>query len=179
LRYLYRAPIDAAAFPHRYWTGEIMRRIANENWERVVFVGLAQYTHHYERPFAGRVTDYITIDPMPKARTWGARHHIVDDIVNLGTHLPPGSVDALIFVGIYGLYLKTEAQLATAFEAIHLALKPGGLMVFNWNTDIADAPEPTNSASLNRLFRPTDALGMPARKQIEGRPTVFGLYRAV
>ena len=48
------------------------------HFSRILFVGTASYTYHYEKLF--RRGQYTTIDLHPSTAVWGARDHIVGDL---------------------------------------------------------------------------------------------------
>ena len=139
-----------------------MPRIAGENPERVVFVGCAPYAFHYETVFAGKCRDYVTIDPLPGTRVWGAYHHITDYVENIPKHLTAHSVDYLILIGVFGFGPKTDEDLHRLLPSVHRVLKRGGVLVFSWNNDVSD--DPIEHPDFKGLFQHVDVLGMPARK---------------
>src|SRR5512141_1800235 len=49
---------------------------------RLLFVGCASYTRHYEALFER--SEYWTIDPSSRQQRWAARHHIRDRLEHLG-----------------------------------------------------------------------------------------------
>jgi len=163
--------------PHRKWILETMvPTIANARPERIVFVGCAPYTFHYEKVFRRSGTNYITIDPHPSARVWGSDHHIVDVVERLPHYLSPHSVDCLIMIGVFGFGPDTEEDLHQVLEAIHSVLKHDGVLVFSWNNDLS--PDPINHPDFRRLFKHGGVPGMPDRKTFD-TTLVLDFYHAV
>jgi SAM-dependent methyltransferase len=105
----------------------------------ILFVGTASYTWHYETLF--HVDQYTTLDISAGAAVWGARHHIVAPVQELGSHCPPGFFDGVILNGVLGFGIDTEPQMRRTFDELHRALAPGGLLAIGWNTDRHPDPE--------------------------------------
>jgi SAM-dependent methyltransferase len=101
---------------------------------RVLFVGCARYTHHYERLFGGQ--EYWTIDPSRSRARWGARRHIHDGLEHLGRHVPAAYFDAIVCNGVLGWGVDRRDVAEAAFAACHAALRPGGELILGWN-DVA------------------------------------------
>ena len=101
---------------------------------RVLFVGCAAYTQHYGEIFDGR--EYWTIDPVARRRRYGSERHIVDQLQNLGTHVPPGYFDLVVCNGVLGWGLNAPEDANTALAACHTHLRAGGDLLLGWN-DIA------------------------------------------
>jgi SAM-dependent methyltransferase len=105
----------------------------------ILFVGTASYTCHYEALF--RADRYTTLDISAGAAVWGARHHIVAPVQELGRHRPPGFFDGVVLNGVLGFGVDTEQQMRRTFEELHRVLAPGGLLVVGWNTDRHQDPQ--------------------------------------
>lgn len=119
---------------------------------RVLFVGCAWYTRHYEAMFPGRT--YTTIDPDPWKRRFGARRHIVAGLEAIGEHVAPASLDLIVCNGVFGWGLDSRDDCERAFAGCFDALRSGGELVIGWN-DVAEH-RPLDLASLDALrrFRP-------------------------
>lgn len=98
---------------------------------RVLFVGCAPYTRHYEAIFER--AEYWTIDPVPRRRRWGGRRHIVGRLEGLGRHVPAAHFDLIVCNGVLGWGLDRRADAEAAFAACHAALRPGGALIVGWN----------------------------------------------
>jgi SAM-dependent methyltransferase len=98
---------------------------------RVLFVGCASYTRHYETQFAG--AEYWSIDPAPARRRHGARRHITDDLQHLARHVPAGYFDLIVCNGVLGWGLNAPKHADAAFAACHAALREGGHLLLGWN----------------------------------------------
>jgi hypothetical protein len=95
--------------------------------QRVLFVGCAWYTRRYVPAFAGR--ELWTLDVDPEQARYGAPRHVVDSLANLGTHVAPGRLDAIVCNGVIGYGLDDPADIETAVAACFDALRGGGLLV--------------------------------------------------
>lgn len=111
--------------------------------QRILFVGVAWYTLHYPRLFSKR--DFVTLEIDPAEACYGAAEHIIDSCENVQHHFPPGSLDAIVFNGIFGFGLNDKEVANRTLEAFACVLRPSGLFVLGWN----DAPDTTP-------FRPSE-----------------------
>jgi SAM-dependent methyltransferase len=125
--------------PSRRWLQTEIMPWLRERCRSVLFVGTASYTWQYEDLFAAE--SYTTLDIAPAAAVWGAAHHIVAPVQELTRHRPPGSFDGVILNGVLGFGIDTPREMRRAFEELHRALRPGGLLVVGWNTDRHEDPE--------------------------------------
>jgi SAM-dependent methyltransferase len=101
--------------------------------EKVLFVGVKAYNRHLHAAFAGRA--YVTIDPEPAFRRFGAKEHIVGLVEDLGQHFPPGHFDAIVMNGVIGHGLDDPAHVRRAMAACHAGLRPGGDLVLGVNEE--------------------------------------------
>lgn len=101
---------------------------------RVLFVGCARYTQHYESIFAG--TEYWTLDPAPARRSWGAQRHIADVLQRVDRHVPPAHFDLIVCNGVLGWGLDDALDADVAFAACRQVLRVGGGLLLGWN-DVA------------------------------------------
>ena len=120
--------------------------------ERVLFVGCAWYTRHYEKAFADRV--YQTIDPDPWKKRFGARRHVVAGLENLAAHIAPGSLDVIICNGVFGWGLDDRVDCERAFAACFEALRPAGELIIGWNDVLEHRPLELASLQALARFRP-------------------------
>jgi hypothetical protein len=98
---------------------------------RVLFVGCASYTQRYGEIFGGR--EYWTIDPVARRRRYGSERHIVDQLQNLSSHVPPGYFDLVVCNGVLGWGLNAPEDANTALAACHTHLRAGGDLLLGWN----------------------------------------------
>ena len=97
---------------------------------RVLFCGCAPYTSSYGAVFAG--AEYWTVDPHPRHRRFGARHHLVGRLESLQQHNVP-AFDLIICNGVLGWGLSTPPQAEAAFLACYATLTAGGHLLLGWN----------------------------------------------
>ncbi len=124
---------------------------ARRTRQRLLFVGCAAYTQHYEQIFAAH--EYWTIDPVASRRRYGSRHHIIDGLQNLGDHAEAEFFDVIVCNGVLGWGLNLPGQVDAAFTACHRHLRTGGELVLGWN-DVAPRNDVSpNDVSALKLFR--------------------------
>ncbi len=112
-----------------------------ENYSRILFVGTASYTWHYEKLFRQDPDQYTTLDSRPGATVWGAPTHIVARIEDIALHRPKDFFDCIVFNGVFGFGIDTPDDMREAAKAMCDVLRPGGLLVVGWNTDLHVDPE--------------------------------------
>lgn len=171
-------PVRRRSADRHYLEYEVLPALARRaDVRRVLFVGCARYTRHYEALFPG--AEYWTMDPDPRSQRWGARRHIVDRLEGLGRHLPDGYLDLIVCNGVLGWGLDGRDEAEAAFAACNAALRSGGLLIVGWN-DIRprNAVRPDSLESLRRFDRPADGAGRTPQVRI-GVPHrhVFEFYR--
>src|SRR5437867_648248 len=67
----YQAP------PSRLWLEkEILPNLPTFGFTKILFVGTAPYTWHYERIVRRSGGEWVTAEANPSANVWGARRHI-------------------------------------------------------------------------------------------------------
>jgi SAM-dependent methyltransferase len=109
------------------------------HYRHVLFVGTASYTYHYEHLF--RREQYTTLDLQERNAPWGADDHIVGPIEKIDRYRPEGSFDCVILSGVFGFGVDTIEHMRKVVEALSSALRPGGLLVVGWNTNLHEDPE--------------------------------------
>ena len=144
---------------------------------RILFVGCAAYTQRYGELFGDR--EYWTIDPVERRRRYGSRHHIVDQLQNLGRHARPDYFDLIICNGVLGWGLDSPADANTAMAACMTHLRAGGDLILGWN-DIAPRNRvlPDDIPALRGFDRAQLQSARTTRLVIDaGNRHVFDFYR--
>ena len=119
-----RRCLEYRLFPYFY---------ARDEFQNMLFVGVAGCTKHYEDYFAHKRSIYsIDIDPE-KAVSGVAGRHIVDSVENIDKYFKDGSLDAVLMNGVYGWGLDNEEALLRSIEKIKKALRSGGVLLFGWD----------------------------------------------
>jgi SAM-dependent methyltransferase len=108
-------------------------------FSRILFVGTASYTYHYERLF--KPGQYTTIDRQPRVAVWGSRDHILAPVQDINRHRPKGSFDCVVLNGVLGFGIDTVDEMQVVFKELHDALRPGGFLLVGWNVDVLEDPE--------------------------------------
>jgi SAM-dependent methyltransferase len=113
---------------------------AQRDVQRVLFVGVQNYTRHYPALFAGKA--FTTMDPDPTVAAMGADRHVVDGVQSLPQHFPPDSFDAIVMNGVIGWGLDRASDIDTALGACAQALRAGGVLVLGVNEQKAGYLDP-------------------------------------
>ena len=109
------------------------------HFSRILFVGTASYTYHYEKLF--RRGQYTTVDLHPSTAVWGARDHIVAPIQDINRHRPKGFFDCVVLNGVFGFGVDQADDMRVVLKELHDALQPDGFLVVGWNSDMHEDPE--------------------------------------
>lgn len=178
LRRIAGHPVRRASADRQYLEEELLPALARcPDVRRVLFVGCARYTSHYERIFEH--AEYWTIDPVRRRRRWGAGRHIVDRLERVNRHLPAAYFDLIVCNGVLGWGLNRRSDAEAAFAACHAALRPGGELIVGWNdVQPRNAVRPDSLQALRRFERGTLGAGGSPQVRIDGSHRhVFEFYR--
>lgn len=104
--------------------------LARPEYRRILFVGIAYYTKHYERLLPG--VEFWTMDPDRERRPFGAVRHATDILQHLDRYVPAGFFDAIIVNGVIGWGLNEPAEIEKAYAICHQGLRQDGLLVVGW-----------------------------------------------
>lgn len=147
-----------------------------QHYAKVLFVGTAPYTYQFERLFRRSRGQFTTIDPDAGTTVWGARHHIVAPIQEIGRHRPAGSFDCIVFNGVFGFGIDDPEDQRAAVKILYDALAPGGLLLVGWNTNLMSDPE--ERGIFTPYFVPADGLPWPQRTRFALPEThVYDFYK--
>jgi len=160
--------------PHRNFIEHALLPWLHNNHRRILFVGTASYTYHYERLFLADREQYTTIDFNPALKVWGARRHIIAPIQEIGRHRQRGFFDCVVLNGIFGFGVDDVDSMRETIAAIHDILRPSGLLVLGWNSDILRDPA---ASALESLFVPATDLPWAQRVEFQAEHHVFDFYR--
>ena len=134
LRYLLGLPNKLATSDRRILEETIIPFLVSDfRVRKVLFVGCAIYTNHYDKLFGPNV-EYHTIEIDPSQARYGGKFHVVDGFENASEHWEPGSFDAIVCNGVYGWGLNEREPVEKAFAGAFELLRDGGLFVLGWNT---------------------------------------------
>jgi len=104
----------------------------------ILFVGCDADTATYARCFSNK--RFVTIEPNPDNRRFGATEHVVAPLEDLDKHFPAESFDLVLCNGVFGWGLDDFPNCETAFAQAHSALRPRGHLVVGWNDVPRRAP---------------------------------------
>jgi hypothetical protein len=116
----------------------------------VLFVGCDSYTAHYERRYFA-AHDYWTIDPDTTRRRFGAKHHVVARLQELGQYFPTGFFNLIVCNGVFGWGLNSVEDCDAAMSQCHACLTTGGYMLLGWNDVPGRGPAPCEVRSLSQF----------------------------
>lgn len=97
--------------------------------DRILFVGVARYVRHYPKLFP--MQSFTTIDPSRRRARYGAAHHVVDLVQNLGRHFAHGHFDVIIMNGVIGYGINTLSAVEEAVVVCHKHLRLGGHFILS------------------------------------------------
>jgi len=147
---------------------------------RVLFVGCAIYTNHYDKLFVPNI-EYHTIEIDPSQACYGGKFHVVDGFENATEHWEPSSFDAIVCNGVYGWGLNEREPVEKAFRGAFVLLREGGLFVLGWNTPRSSSSGPVpleEIQALESFEKYTSGPLGPWRYYCEGPERhVFDFYR--
>jgi len=133
---LRRRYVHLRAHPSRlFLEREVLPWLA-EHYDRVLFVGTAPYTCHFEKLFRRTREQYTTIDSNAGTAVWGARQHIVAPLQEVCHHRPKAYFDCIVLNGIFGFGIDELSDQRETIRILHDALAPGGLLLVGWNTNL-------------------------------------------
>lgn len=118
----------------------------------VLFVGCHPDTAHYETDYFSNVR-FVTLEPNPAHRKFGAIHHVEAPLEDLAKHFPPEAFDLIICNGVFGWGLDSFDDCEAAFDNCHTCLRPGGHLLLGWNDVPRRKPFPLEQIPSLSLFR--------------------------
>lgn len=143
-----RVVLEQCIFPH-------YRR--RDDVKQMLFVGTRWYTRHYPALLGGK--RFITIDVDRRAARHGSpQGHITASAAEVRQHFGAGSLDLVMFNGVFGWGLDRLDEMEQSIAGFHEVLRPGGELVVGWN----DVPR----------RRPFDWHALPALQRFS--PLPFG-----
>jgi SAM-dependent methyltransferase len=98
----------------------------------VLFVGCDADTAHYETTYFDHAR-FVTLEPDPANRKFGAAHHVEAPLESLVRHFPPESFDLIICNGVFGWGLNELQACEAAFGQCHTCLRRKGQLLVGWN----------------------------------------------
>jgi len=125
---------------------------ADDTLSNVLFVGVDWYTQRYRDLF--RSKNWTTIDVDSHKVAFGATEHIVDSLVNLGSHVVDGTFDVIVCNGVMGFGLNDSSSIERAIDSCWHALRSGGRLVLGWNNVARYRPiRPEDIEALQRFAK--------------------------
>jgi hypothetical protein len=143
-----------------------------KHYRKLLFVGTASYTFHYEGQF--RRDQYTTIDWHPRNVVWGARDHIIARIEDIARVRPKGSFDCIILNGVFGFGVDDVEHMRVVIKALHEAIWSGGLLIVGWNTDMHADPDALGL--FEQYFAPNTHEPWKERRHFPAETHVYDFY---
>ncbi len=162
------------AYPGRIFMERELLPWLRDNYRRILFVGAAPYTFHYEKLFRQDRAQYTTLDNHPSTAVWGAPTHIAAPIQDIALHRPKDFFDCIVFNGVFGFGVDRADDMRAAAKAMSEVLRPGGLLVVGWNTDLHADPE--ELGVLSPFFVRTDQTPWGRTRPYPGELHVYDFY---
>lgn len=144
----------------------------------ILWIGTRPYTAMtYDTLALGGGTVW-TSDIDPAAARWGCpERHRTGDVCRIDEVFADTAFDTVLYNGVVGFGVDAQADQVRSLEAIARILKPGGLLIFGWNTDrIGD---PLQSGVIGPDYRPQAFANHPSRVTFDGSTHVYDVLRRV
>jgi len=128
-------------------------------YERILFVGCAQYTKSYDKFFVDQ--DYWTLDYNPHRAKYGSKNHIIGNVLNLSSHFKEDYFDVIIFNGIFGWGINNKNDCIKTIKELKLILSKKGVLIVGWNNQkpfnlVSFKPILYNNDFKNYFFKPLE-----------------------
>jgi len=163
---------DLLRRPSRLFLEQEVLPQLSRDYRKVLFVGTASYTYHYEKIF--RPGQYTTIDSNPGTAVWGAAEHIVAPIQEIGSHCPKHAFDCVVINGVFGFGIEDTGSMLATVRALHDVLRPDGFLVVGWNNDRhADL---ATLGVFSPLFAPSDSPPWGRRRTFPPETHVYDFF---
>ena len=126
--------------------------LARKNNQRLLFVGCAPYTKHYNEYFKDH--EYWTIDPDPSQKYFGAKDkHYIIPLEEIDNYFDADFFDLIICNGVFGYGLNQPHQCEKAFNNCFKCLKDNGSLILGWNNVAQYKPLDLDSLDSLRKFK--------------------------
>jgi hypothetical protein len=121
----------------------------------------------------------MTLDIDPARARYGAPGHLVGSVTDLGSHVPAGSLAAIVLSGVIGFGLDEPAAVEAALSACAASLRPGGWLVVGWNDtdDLRVVPLEASEALASLEHRPLPPFGAATHPTFSPARHTFDFYR--
>lgn len=119
----------------------------------VVFTGAQWYTRGYRHLFKGK--SWRVIEVIPQAARWyGGPGAITGSVADIASWYEPGSLDLILFTGVFGYGLNSRDDLDRTLAGMHRCLRSGGELLFSWDDRPETCPfDPRESPELQNFER--------------------------
>lgn len=161
----------------RYLEDEILPCLSLGTYKKILFVGCEPYTRRYGEHFANSAAEYWTTDIQPDHAAWGEpRRHVVCDVREIDCGFPGRAFDVVLLNGVFGFGVNDAWGMDQTLERLHRILKPNGILLIGWNTDLVT--DPRQLPACRRLFTPGADLPLPESKTFQNSTHRFQFLTA-
>jgi SAM-dependent methyltransferase len=141
----------------------------------VLLVGCRRYTAHDPIYLERRGVVCWTLDIDPAVARWGApRHHLIAPIEDAASHFAPATFDTVVLNGVLGYGVDDADAQEAAVLACAAVLKPGGLLVLGWNSDLV--ADPSRLTGITRNFDTSSDAELRGRVTFRRSTHVFDFH---
>jgi len=128
--------------------------------KKVLLVGCAHYTKDYPKKLA--YNDLWTIDIDPKMAEFGAKRHIIGNVVEINKYFSKNFFDVIFLTGVLGYGLNEVKDAEESMKNLYMVLKAKGRLVIQWS-DIPGKNQINPQKLKNfKLFYQKEMFGYPS-----------------
>lgn len=97
--------------------------------KKVLLVGCAHYVNHYPNLLSKGGNDVYSIDIDPKMAEFGAKKHIIGNVVEIDKHFREGFLDVIFLLGVFGYGLDDTKNAERTMKGCYKVLKDRGMLI--------------------------------------------------
>ena len=161
-----------AAYPDRRLLTEAYLPAIAARGGAILWIGTRPYTALAYAILESGGGQVWTSDIDPDAARWGRPgRHRTGDVLRIDRLFADTRFETVIYNGVVGFGVDAPEDQQASLDAIATVLRPGGLLLFGWNTDrIAD---PALSGVIGPAYMPTDFAGQSSRVRFPNSTHVY------
>jgi hypothetical protein len=127
--------------PDRVYLRQVILPLIARRGGTVLLIGCRRYTFQDPIFLEQHGTVCWTLDIDPAVARWGAKgHHVVGPIERGASFFCDAMFDTVVLSGVFGFGVDELPAQEAAIGACAAILKPGGLLVLGWNSDLVIDP---------------------------------------
>lgn len=153
---------DVSAYPDRRLLNETYLPALAARAGVLLWIGTRPYTALTYAEIEHGGGQVWTSDIAPDAARWGhLERHRTGDVLQIDQVFPDIRFDTVVYNGVVGFGVDTLEDQQVSLRAIAGVVRPGGLLLFGWNTDRIGDPHLTGV--IGPEYAPTDFAGQSSR----------------